>query len=185
MLRGIKVRQVGGAAYRPNRPQTKVQATIRLLSLRFTFVSSEDTFVLVFWNYRSAHAPRRTTVWTTSHHFCASAVQSIGQRSCWGRSSSGQGSRRGRGRRSASVAPTTCEYKHLHSRVQVLILAGTRRALAFRRRASVKLSVICTVQLNNGRALCVMISILALYVSTRTSTEVAASKMSYQFNALG
>ena len=44
----LKVRQVGGAAYRPNRPQTKVQATIRLLSLRFTFVSSEDAFVLGF-----------------------------------------------------------------------------------------------------------------------------------------
>ena len=42
----FKVGQVGGAAYRPNRPQKKVQATIRLLSLRFTFVSSEDTFVV-------------------------------------------------------------------------------------------------------------------------------------------
>ena len=31
-------------------------------------------------------------------------------------------------------------------------------------------------QLNNGRALRVIVSILALYVSTRTSTEVAASK---------
>ena len=44
----LKVGQVGGAAYRPNRPQKKVQATIRLLSLRFTFVSSEDAFVLGF-----------------------------------------------------------------------------------------------------------------------------------------
>ena len=32
------------------------------------------------------------------------------------------------------------------------------------------------IQLNNGRALCVIVSILALYVSTPTSTEVAASK---------
>ena len=60
----VKVGQVGGAAYRPNRPQKKVQATIRLLSLRLTFVSSEDAFVCFFklplcacalWDYCSKY----------------------------------------------------------------------------------------------------------------------------------
>ena len=75
----LKVGQVGGAVYRPNHPQKKVQATIRLLSLRFTVVSSEDAFVLGFLNYRSAHAPCGTTVRSMSHHFCASAVDVFNQ----------------------------------------------------------------------------------------------------------